>query len=479
MPNLHTNTPDEEDFEELLKDIALHEKYFDEIQETIDAFRIGGIKKQWGAQLKEFIGDERKKFMATYEQEAKTATKIHPATLSRLISGNLPKKISTLMPLILFVIKYKNLSEKQIYYWLNSLKQIYGKEGVEKIFLDVNLSKKGFRMRPVVKTSPWAKDEDFISPFEDPDVRLVVVYGSAGCGKTQIAAQIAQRIESSYHFGVFWLAGKDLNLNDAIQYLVNATPELVGVPDTPAQAAEQWKLWAKNIPQNALVILDEVSTDVMKFFVKMNTPTLDLLITTSDRDQVEKIFSDMLYEREIYFVSCFLHAIDRKAFSEHISRFAQSYQDWLLEVAALSDYHPEIVSKAYKVILNLNVEDLAISPHLKNIPTVNLEFHLFARNILRNLTESQKELILAFADAASSGKVYSIEEVSAIWHMEPDPALFILKRFLSLDLVFAKSTDKVYVRKYRPHGVLVEACKIARKFNRDPEEFLLASDELF
>lgn len=480
MSNLPANTPEEEAFEEFLKDIELHDKYFNEIEEIIAVEQISEIKKQWGEVLQKFIGDDRKKFISTYKQEAKTDTKIDPATLSRLISGVLPKKASTLMPLILFVIKYKQLSEKQIYNWLDNLRWIYGKEEVEKLFLSVNLPKKGLRMRPVVKTSPWAQGDDFISPFiEGSHVSLVIVYGGAGCGKTQIAAQIAQRIESSYHFGIFWLSGKDLTFDNAIQYLANATPELIDIPKIPEQVAEQWKIWVENIPQKVLVILDEVPLDVIKFFAEINMQTLDLLITTCDRHQIEKIFSEKLDNREIVFEPCSSNAIGKNEFKEYVRKFDPLSQDWLLKVAMICDYHPEIVSKAHKIVLHLTKEDLAISPKLTKNPSLHLEFHLFARKILLNLTERQQELILAIADATALEKDFSINEASSIWRIEPDFALFILERFEALDLVISKATNKVYERKYRVHGVLVEACIIARKFNYDPKKFLLESNDFF
>jgi hypothetical protein len=433
--------------------------------------------RDWTLKLREFIGENRKNFLSKSEG-------LDAGTLSKILSGKLPKKATTLLPLINSVKRFRNLTPFRLYLWVQDLELIYSADGYRKLMNELKLKNSGFRMDtpPDVTMSsatgqPWSKLEYVASHLATENSYAHIIYGPRRSGKTEFIKRAVIATEPYYPNGVFWLDGQYKNIEQTLVKLIEATPEIQMKGEASVKVMSAlWKEWAYGLPHETLVVLDDVSDDVLGFFSAIQTNFVKFLVATTDQDKALKLFPSFATPYKVAAIDCLAVAISRSGFHEYIKFLPTENRDWMLQVAEMCDYYPDVISKARNHLGKTRGYENLISGLYKSFPAAKLGFHLTARKILAALNQSEKRWLLNLSCAAKPEQFLSIEEIAKIWGMQIDPARFVLERLLSLALIRESNINR---ETYRPLRILVEACDIARKFNREPEEFLLASDDLF
>jgi len=465
------NNEDFDDFKEYVPNLdddspqKLAEFWGDELKEALDD--LGISQSQLTENLKKHVGKVEKKgalHEATYDR----------SQISNWLGGKLPKKIRTLAPLIDYVKTEKIIAPLYMREWISLLRRSFDEDDYKELLKIAGISQGGFRTRLPNSSGYIGIDreiDDICSVLVDRTItHAMVITGLGGSGKTMLASKIAFEVVNNFSHGVYWLSGQKLTLQQALRTLITATPEIEIGNET--DYARVWENLLRNkIVIRALLVLDDVSTDLVSYFSTFASEMLCVLLTAQTYKEVQPYLSsigiDYVQEQNAL-------PVRKPALLEKIEHLdPRNGKDFILKIYELSDGYPEPVSKAYR---QYGAGGIPTGLH-RDFPEAAIGLHITARKMLAGLGDYHKKIISKLSASMQAGQWLYVEEIAEIWEMENVAAKYLVDKLEPYIIRDAKP-DKEN-KKYRVHRVLIEACNIARKFNRDPQEFLLSNDELF
>lgn len=397
-----------------------------------------------------------------------------------------PTNSKTLIPILEFLFEKNIMSKIEANEWIMNLKFVMPDKELHKIIKYIGANTSSFT------TNPWILDKNKIQEFMYIGT-LFVVYGPVGCGKSNFIEHVANYLH--HHFrseiskGVFLISGKNTSVGDALFHIMSNVLECL--PTNENEIFEIWEDWiATYIDKDIVVILDNVSPELVSYFIKYPTK-IHLIVSTSDIENILPIISDSVAHNEVIFQT---PTINKASLINYLSEYSRLHRDWVMNIAMLSEWYPEPIFRAIKLISGKNkidwfgrlgdlpVKTTSVFNAHWNYPEYATRLHKVARAILASLREKERHYMLLFVLFAKSDEFYSIEVISKVWKLENALALFVIERLEKLGLLIRQIEENPiqgYVFNYRPLRFFIEAVQIANNFNQDPEIFLLSSEELF